>query len=125
MVGGAHREVLSEDKTQTDPVWSPDGRTLIIGQDAGVAGCVIRAVDLATHAVSVISGSQGLFSPRWSPDGRYLAAMNAQSTKLLLYDFKTREWSDWISELIGAPSFWMERARAGRFPPLLPQSKHG
>jgi hypothetical protein len=52
----------------------------------------------------VIPGSQDLFSPRWSPDGRYLAAMNQQSTKLLLYDFKTQKWSDWTSELIGFPT---------------------
>jgi len=102
--GGSPREVLAEATTQDDPVWSPDGRTLIIGQDSS-AESVIRTVDLATRAVSVISGSQGLFSPRWSPDGRYLAAMNAQSTKLLLYDFKTQKWSDWTSELIGFPNW--------------------
>jgi len=102
--GGSPREVLSETKTQTDPVWSPDGRTLIIGHDA-CCDPVIRAVNLATYEVSVIPGSQGLFSPRWSPDGRYLAAMNAQSTKLLLYDFKTQKWSDWTSDLIGFPNW--------------------
>jgi eukaryotic-like serine/threonine-protein kinase len=103
--GGSPREVLSEPKTQTDPVWSPDGRTLIIGQDPASTECVIRAVNLATHEVSVIPGSQGFFSPRWSPDGRYLAAMNPPSTKLLLYDFKTQNWSDWTSELIGFPNW--------------------
>jgi Tol biopolymer transport system component/predicted Ser/Thr protein kinase len=103
--GGSPREVLSETRSQTDPVWSPDGSTLIIGQDPNGGDCVIRAVDLASHRVSVIPGSQGLFSPRWSPDGRYLAAMNTPSTKLLLYDFKTQKWSDWTSELIGFPNW--------------------
>jgi len=103
--GGSPHEVLSETKAQTDPVWSPDGRTLIIGQDPSGGEPIIRAVNLATHEVSVIPGSQGLFSPRWSPDGRYLAAMNLQSTKLLLYDFKTQKWSDWTSELIGFPNW--------------------
>jgi serine/threonine protein kinase/Tol biopolymer transport system component len=103
--GGSPREVLSETRSQADPVWSPDGSTLIVGQDPGGGECVIRAVDLASHRVSVVPGSQGLFSPRWSPDGRYLAAMNMQSTKLLLYDFKTQKWSDWTSELIGFPTW--------------------
>jgi hypothetical protein len=31
--------------------------------------------------------------PRWSPDGRYLAAMPADSDKLLLFDFTTRKWA--------------------------------
>jgi len=103
--GGTPREVLSETSTQTDPAWSPDGRTLIIGQDPSNGETVIRAVNLGTHEVSVIPGSQGLFSPRWSPDGRYLAAMNSQSTKLLLYDFKIQKWSEWTSELIGFPNW--------------------
>jgi Tol biopolymer transport system component len=103
--GGSPLEVLSEARLQADPVWSPDGRTLIIGQDPSNGETVIRTVNLATHEVSVIPGSQGLFSPRWSPDGRYLAAMNSQSTKLLLYDFKTQKWSDWTSELVGFPNW--------------------
>jgi eukaryotic-like serine/threonine-protein kinase len=103
--GGSPREVLAETKTQVDPVWSPDGKKLIVGQDPSSSIPVIRSIDLATHEVAVIPGSEGLFSPRWSPDGRYLAALNAQSTKLLLYDFKSQKWSDWTSELIGFPNW--------------------
>jgi eukaryotic-like serine/threonine-protein kinase len=103
--GGSAREVLSEARGQSDPVWSPDGKKLIIGHDPSGGPTLIRSVDLATHEVSVIPGSQGLFSPRWSPDGRYLAALNAQSTKLLLYDFKMQKWSAWTSELIGFPNW--------------------
>jgi len=33
-----------------------------------------------------------------SIDGRYLAALNLDSTKLLLFDFKTQRWSDSITE---------------------------
>ncbi|MGB6401252.1 MAG: hypothetical protein WBF26_00270, partial [Candidatus Sulfotelmatobacter sp.] len=53
---------------------------------------------LATHQVSTIPGSENLFSPRWSPDGQYLAALNLDSSKLLLFDFKTQKWSDWMTE---------------------------
>ncbi len=58
----------------------------------------IYIIDLVTHQVSTVPGSENLFSPRWSPDGQYLAALNLDSTKLLLFDFKTQKWSDWITE---------------------------
>jgi serine/threonine protein kinase len=103
--GGTPAEVLSEARDQADPVWSPDGKKIIFGRDPSGGPTVIRSIDLTTHEVSAVPGSEGLFSPRWSPDGRYLAAVNAQSTKLLLYDFKTQKWSDWTSELIGFPNW--------------------
>ena len=64
-------------------------------------------MDLATHQVSTIPGSENLFSPRWSPDGQYLAALTADSTKLLLFNFKTQKWSDWVNEpgAIGFPNW--------------------
>lgn len=46
----------------------------------------------------MVPGSDGLYAPRWSPDGRYLAAMSANSKKLVLYNFATRKWSDWVTE---------------------------
>ena len=55
-------------------------------------------VDLATHQVTAIPGSENLYSPRWSPDGQYLAALPDDSKKLLLFSFKTQKWSDWVSE---------------------------
>jgi eukaryotic-like serine/threonine-protein kinase len=103
--GGAPIEILSEARSLVDPSWSPDGKNLIFGQDPSGGPTSIRSIDLATHQVSVIPDSQGLFSPRWSPDGQYLAAMNEESTKLLLYDFKTQKWSDWTSELLGFPNW--------------------
>lgn len=57
------------------------------------SGPSISAVDLQTSRVSDFPGSDGLFSPRCSPDGRYLAALASDSTKLMLYDFKTKKWS--------------------------------
>ena len=103
--GGSPRDVLAETRDLSDPVWSPDGKKLLVGQDPSGGTPVIRSIDLAKHEVAVIPGSEGLFSPRWSPDGRYLAALNTQSTKLLLYDFKTQKWSDWTTELIGFPNW--------------------
>src|SRR5438477_6962258 len=49
---------------------------------------------MRTHKVSVVPGSQGLWSPHWSPDGRYLAAMDSSNQNLTLFDFKTQKWSE-------------------------------
>ena len=64
-------------------------------------------MDLSTHQISTIPGSENLFSPRWSPDGQYLAALTADSPKLLLYSFKTQKWSNWVHEpgAIGFPNW--------------------
>jgi Tol biopolymer transport system component len=65
----------------------------------------ISLLDLRTLRVSILSGLQGLFSPRWSPDGRYIMAMPLEQTKLMLYDFKTKEWTERSVARIGFPSW--------------------
>ncbi|HTP68476.1 MAG TPA: winged helix-turn-helix domain-containing protein [Dongiaceae bacterium] len=99
--GGSPREVLPETHTQVDPSWSPDGKKLALGrtQETGqTEPLLIQIVNLATRQVSTIPGSENLYSPRWSPDGQYLAALSQDSTKLLLFNFKTQKWSNWITE---------------------------
>jgi len=97
--GGTPQEVLSEGLLQSDPTWSPDGKKLAFGRTADAAKSIaIYIIDLATHQVTTIPGSENLFSPRWSPDGQYLAALTRDSTKLLLFNFKTQKWSDWVNE---------------------------
>ena len=59
----------------------------------------VRIVDLHTSSVLDLTGSEGLFSPRCSPNGRYIAALSADSTKLMLYDFKTQKWSQLAQDL--------------------------
>jgi serine/threonine protein kinase len=97
--GGTPQELLSETSNEVDPAWSPDGKKLAFGQfgiEPQHKG--IHVVDLATRQVSLIPGSEKLFSPRWSPDGHYLAALNTESTKLVLFNWKTQTWSDWLTE---------------------------
>jgi Tol biopolymer transport system component len=67
----------------------------------------IRILDVATKQISTIPGSKDLYSPRWSPDGRYVAGVSADNKKLVIYDFKTQKWSDWVSGLgfIGTPAW--------------------
>jgi Tol biopolymer transport system component len=108
--GGTPQEMLSETHTQADETWSPDGKKLAFGRTQLTGRSeplAIQIVDLATRQLSPIPGSTNLFSPRWSPDGQYLAAITADSQKLLLYSFKTQKWSDWVTEpgAIGFPNW--------------------
>ena len=50
-------------------------------------------------------GSEGLFSPHWSPDGRYIAAMSSDSSKLMLFDFKTQKWVE-LARMTAAYPNW-------------------
>jgi serine/threonine protein kinase/Tol biopolymer transport system component len=88
--GGAPKELLSETRSELDPTWSHDGKQIAFGRQDVPESQVINVLDLATHQLSVLPGSQGTFSPRWSPDGRFLAALSSDSQKLVLFDFRTQ-----------------------------------
>ena len=107
--GGTPQELMREgqqSRIDTDPQWSPDGKRLAFGHSPE-AELGINILDLATHQVSSVPGSGNYFGPRWSPDGNYIAALNADSTKLVLYDLKIQKWSDWIDEpgVVGYPNW--------------------
>ena len=99
--GGAPEELLPENAHELDATWSADGNQIAFGRLAvgDMKGVNIQVADVKTHTISTLPGSDGLFSPRWSPDGRYMAAIGVQgSTKLKLYDFRAKQWSDWFTE---------------------------
>ncbi len=89
--GGAPQQLTSEDKTEYDPYFSPDGNSLAF--DNGPKSS-IRIIDLTTQRVTKLPGSDGLWIPYWSPDGRYIVATSSDAAKLLLFDFKTSRWSE-------------------------------
>ena len=72
------------------------GRTPFIpGSSEKVA---LQVLDLTSKQVSVFPGSENLYGPRLSPDGKHLAAVTSDNKKLLIFDFQTQKWTDWVSE---------------------------
>jgi Tol biopolymer transport system component/DNA-binding winged helix-turn-helix (wHTH) protein len=97
--GGKPQIVSDEARSQADPDWSPDGKTIAFGRSSEYMAedstpKSIQMVDLTTGKVVMVPGSEGLFSPRWSPDGRYLAAMPLDQRKLKLFDIASKRWTE-------------------------------
>ena len=105
--GGTPQEALPANYSGEDPAWSPSGKKIAFAPGEGAPSMAIYIVDLASHDVAMVPGSENLFSPRWSPNGQYLAALSRDSTKLRIFEFRTQKWSDWISEagVIGFPNW--------------------
>ena len=103
--GGPAEALLPEDRSQIDANWSPDGSRIMFGYLHDAEGINIRVVDLRTHMAEEIPGSEGLFSPRWSPNGRYIAALSPDFTKVMLFDFESKKWTNWLTEPAGAVSY--------------------
>jgi Tol biopolymer transport system component/DNA-binding winged helix-turn-helix (wHTH) protein len=93
--GGNAVEMLPGERSQGEPSWSPDGNFLAFAPLFWLepeAKPAVRLLDLRTHQVSTLSGSEGLFSPRWSPDGREIAAITAdRESALVLLDLETHK----------------------------------
>jgi len=100
--GGTPEELVPGNPTEGDPNWSADGNRVVFSSGIPFPGekSDIRIIDLKTRTVSVVPGSTEMYSPRWSPDGRYLAALNfeALSRTLLIFDFQTGKWSEWVTD---------------------------
>jgi Tol biopolymer transport system component len=104
--GGRPAQLTARNHYETDPNWSPDQNSLMIGGEPWVEGSVvIQLFDLKTRQVSTLPGSEDLFSPHWSPDGRYVVAMSRDSRKLMLFDFSTHKWTELVSSPAAYPNW--------------------
>lgn len=99
-----------ENRSQADPGWSPDGKTMIFGRlpDLMSEASMPKAIylyNLSTHKTKKLPGSEGLFSPRWSSDGRYIAALSIDQTRLMLYNVQTQKWRQLAHQSIADPAW--------------------
>jgi Tol biopolymer transport system component len=98
--GGNLQQMTSGEGDDGDPNWSPEGNQIVFGGEPTLetsnqsSKTALQILDLANGRVSIIPGSENLYSPRWSPDGRYIAAQSADSTHLLLYDSRGQKWQN-------------------------------
>ena len=96
--GGTPHEVTAGNHNQGDPTWTPKGDSIVFAgmpwlENGSVSGPNIHSVNLETSQITDIPGSENLFSPRCSPDGRHIAALSADSTKLLVYGTEKKSWT--------------------------------
>jgi len=109
--GGSPQQLLQGERNEVGPDWSPDGNSLAFGGapwlEHGTSGSgAIRLLDLRTHQVSTLPGSEGLFGPRWSPNGRYMLAVpETDWQKLVLFDFVTQKWAELVNQDVYYPTW--------------------
>jgi serine/threonine protein kinase len=95
--GGTPHELTAEDHNQGDPTWMPKGDAIVFAgmpwlEYGKTSGPNIHIANVNTGQVSDVPGSENLFSPRCSRDGRSIAALSADSSKLMLYDTEKKSW---------------------------------
>jgi DNA-binding winged helix-turn-helix (wHTH) protein/Tol biopolymer transport system component len=97
--GGSPKRILPEDNgPQSDGNWSPDGKKVLyqpsnFSRSSGGQGkaefCIL---DLASHTITTVPGSEGMYWPRWSPDGWSIAGVTRNTYYLRVFDLKSQRW---------------------------------
>ena len=95
--GGTPQPILPEDsEDQTDPGWSADGHKIVFSTltQIGNFNSVLRVLNLDSHQVTNLPGSEGMWSPRWSPNGRFIAGLHlGPAGGIKIFDFQTQRWT--------------------------------
>ena len=112
--GGPLQPVLEEQHNQEGSSWSPDGKSIMISYihwlETTPLG--ISIVQLATHQVQRLPGSENLWEAQWSPNGRYIAARTLDSHAIMLFDSEVQRWEELTKSDVGGLVEW---SKDGRF----------
>jgi Tol biopolymer transport system component len=110
--GGRPQRLLPDDsRHEGDPNWSGDGNKIVYGASIASDHEVdLRILNLESHQVAVVPGSNDLFSPRWSPDGRFIAALSSNWHTLKVFDTRTQQWSTLLDKRLAHPA-WSKDSR--------------
>jgi len=110
---GGNPEALAE--CDWEPTWSPDGSSLLYGLAARPGSRErqgLYVIDWRTRAKKMLPGSETILRAAWSPDPRYAAGTNVAGSRILLFDFRTQQWSGLVEGVgLGTP-FW---SRDGKY----------
>jgi dipeptidyl aminopeptidase/acylaminoacyl peptidase len=125
--GGNPQRLLPEDhESHTDPNWSADGKKIVFSTATPFnPNGNVRILDLATHQITAVAGSERIYSPRWSPDGRFIAAMPVGGNGLKIFNLASQHWSELVQkDSVGFPS-WSRDSQFIYFLRILPNGNKG
>jgi hypothetical protein len=94
--GGVPQTVTETGSNQITPTWLPGGGSIAFNYYPfpDHAPTSIQIVDLATHKVSAMPGTEGYYLPSWSPDGKYMVAIAVHPSRMMLYTAETKTWRE-------------------------------
>jgi Tol biopolymer transport system component len=97
--GGTPQELALGNRGEENPDWSPDGKLLVFNVRVPFASgsgkeSHVEVFDLATGRASRLPGSDQMMFPKWSPDGESLAALSLDVKRLMVYTFRTQQWTE-------------------------------
>jgi Tol biopolymer transport system component/DNA-binding winged helix-turn-helix (wHTH) protein len=106
--GGALRPVLPKGWEGSNADWSPDGYRIVVNMRNPKTHpqYALFTLEPTTAIWKELPDSNELTDPRWSPDGRHIAALDATSHHLLLFDVQKGKWSPIASGTLLASPFW-------------------
>jgi Tol biopolymer transport system component len=112
--GGSPQRLLPEDSgPEIFPSWSPDGRKVSFATGRpGSSESHIRIIDLASHQISNLPGSDGKSWPSWSPDGQFISAPSLDTSTIYVFDIKTQHWSTLYNKSLAAFLTWSSDSRS-------------